>query len=316
MSTARAKKILEKTPEIKTLYGPDAQTAFSSTCVAVAYLTLAVFAPGSFWLRMTLAYVFGATATQHLFLAIHELSHNLVFKTSEKNKLFSIVLNLPLVFPFAIVFRRYHQLHHSFQGEALDFDLPSELEIGLFRGVLGKFVWLSFQLVFYALRPCCIYPIAPCRYAVLNTVLQLCFNALFVHSFGVEPLKFMLASLFFAGGLHPCAGHFLSEHVQFERTTQDTFSYYGGLNRLTLNVGFHNEHHDFPRVSGRRLPLVRALASDSYDELLTRDSWSRTLVRFVLDQNVTLGTCRRRHVGPKTQRSGDAGDGRVRDARL
>lgn len=292
----RAKEILEKVPEIKRLYGPDWTSAPMALSAASMHLALALHASGmstAMWFAS--AYLVGAALAQFGFLAIHELAHNLFFSSAAANKLFSIVINLPLLFPFAIVFRTYHLLHHAHQGGDLDFDLPSELEIALFRGRLGKFVWLACQLVFYALRPCFLHPVGLCPYSALNVAVQAAFNACVICFFGFAPVKFLFASLLFAGGLHPCSGHFLSEHVQFKPGgTQDTFSYYGPLNAITWNVGFHVEHHDFTRVSWRRLPSVRKLAGESYEGLAVCESWPGALVRFVWDPRLSLGNCRAR----------------------
>jgi len=62
---------------------------------------------------------------------------------------------------------------------------------------------------------------------------------------------------------------------------QETGSYYGSLNRLALNVGYHNEHHDFPSVPWNRLPRIRALAPEVYASLASHTSWTRLLWRFL-----------------------------------
>ena len=55
------------------------------------------------------AYVVGATANQNLFLAIHEISHNLAFKAPLANRLFAVFANIPIGLPYSAAFRvGYH----------------------------------------------------------------------------------------------------------------------------------------------------------------------------------------------------------------
>ena len=52
-----------------------------------------------------LAYLIGATANQNLFLAIHEITHNLAFKGLKSNKVLAMFANLPIGIPYCSAFK-------------------------------------------------------------------------------------------------------------------------------------------------------------------------------------------------------------------
>ena len=69
-------------------------------------------------------------------------------------------------------------------------------------------------------------------------------------------------------GLHPAAGHFISEHYMFKKGFE-TYSYYGPINKIAFNVGYHMEHHDFPSVPSSLIPGTDQLVIIHYSFFYT-----------------------------------------------
>lgn len=175
---------------------------------------------------------------------------------------------------------------HSYQGdEVIDTDIPTLLEARLFDTTFGKFMWVCLQPFFYIFRPLVINPKPPTRLEIINTIIQLAFNAAVVYFIGWKAMAYLLIGSILAMGLHPVAGHFISEHYMFAKGFE-TYSYYGPLNWITFNVGYHNEHHDFPAVPGSRLPEVKRIAKEFYETMPQHTSWTRVLYDFVMDPAV------------------------------
>lgn len=45
------------------------------------------------------------------------------------------------------------------------------------------------------------------------------------------------------------------------------FSYYGSLNKIIFNAGYHVEHHDFLSIPGGKQPMIRKIATEFYEHL-------------------------------------------------
>lgn len=286
-----------------------------------------------FWTLFILAYFIGGVANHALMLAIHEISHNMAYGVGRPlaNKLLGIFANLPIGVPLSISFRRYHLDHHRYQGdEILDTDLPTYLEAALFTSPLRKTVWCILQPFFYFIRPVIISPKPIIQLEIVNAVVQIIFDALVVRFIGWHVLIYSIGGTILALGLHPTAGHFISEHtLMFESEPRhttgvngdgpgiagevtniesrvnskqadlketvredgsflipETCSYYGPLNYLTFNVGYHVEHHDFPSIPGSRLHKLQEIAPEFYKNLNYHTSWIHVIWRYITDSKI------------------------------
>lgn len=179
--------------------------------------------------------------------------------------------------------------HHKYQGvDGVDTDMPTKLEAYLFSSTPGKVLFSFFQILFYALRPVIVNPMPITGYHLLNIFHIFFVDALLYYFAGAGSVVYLIASTFLAGcGLHPCAAHFIAEHYVFTGDAE-TYSYYGILNLVCFNVGYHNEHHDFPNIPGSRLPLLRKMAAEYYDNLPYHESWPLVTWKFITDSRVSL----------------------------
>lgn len=285
----RRKDILKSHPEVTKLFGVNPNLKFVTVGLVLAQLAIAFFIHNlPWWGFLLVTFAVGATIAQALFLAIHEITHDLAFKTKAYNNWLAFFANLPIVFPFAMSFKTYHAIHHWDQGkDGEDMDIPSRFETKIFRGFVGKVLWFFNQIVFYAVRPVLGKPIKPDKWQVYNIIFQVAAMAVILPIIGWQGTIYLLLSLIFAGGLHPTSGHFISEHYVFQEG-QETYSYYGPLNAITFNVGYHNEHHDFPTIPGSRLPHLKKMAPEYYDNLHSYNSWTGVIKDFLFTKKITL----------------------------
>ena len=288
----RTKKILKQFPQLRKLIGKNPNTIFAIIGLVSFQIILAWFLRDqSWWLIFGAAYLLGAFADHGLFVMIHECTHQLLFKNRNANRWASMVANLPQIFPSAISFEKYHIKHHSFQGvHELDADLPNKWEAKLINNsFFGKAIWLLFYPVFQVFRLSRLREIHPFDGWILtNVLLQVAFTTAIWFFMGWPAVAFLLLSFFFSVGLHPLGARWIQEHYLTHDEQQETFSYYGVLNIVAFNVGYHNEHHDFPSIPWNKLPKIRKTAPGYYDNLKYHMSWTKLFFRFLFDKEISL----------------------------
>ncbi len=253
----RTKALLHAHPEARTLIGRNPWSALLILGV-VGFQTFLAFILGHqpWWLILLAAYAAGAFAGHSLFVLIHECAHNLIFRSRTGNILAGIAADLPNVVPSSVSFRSYHLKHHAFQGDYnLDADLASRWEARLIGSAFaGKTLWLLLFPVFQALRPPRLKEIRFANgWTFVNWAAVFGFDAAVILLAGPGAFFYLVFSFMFSIGLHPLGARWIQEHY-LTAPPQETYSYYGPLNVVALNVGFHNEHHDLPSVPWNRLP--------------------------------------------------------------
>ena len=288
---ARTKALLQAHPEVRTLIGRNPYSFLLIVAVVLVQTTIAwALRNQPWWIILAVAWLVGAFANHALFVLIHECAHNLVFKKRTWNLWASVLATLPNTFPSSIGFRKYHLKHHAFQGVYdLDADIANEWEARLIgQSPVRKLFWMLFFPFFQGLRPPRLREVKFYdRWTWIEAVATFGFDALILYFWGPWALLYLFASLFFSIGLHPLGARWIQEHF-IVKPPQETYSYYGPLNHIALNVGYHNEHHDIPSIPWNRLPRVRELAPEFYNSLYYHTSWMRLWMQFIFDPDLNL----------------------------
>ena len=286
---SRRREILAKHPEIRDLYGSYPLSALYITLIVLGQLLVSYFVKDLAWFYILgVAYCIGAFANHSLYVMIHDCCHNVVFKRSTPNKLMGLVCDIALVSPSAMGFRKYHLIHHKHLGEySYDPDITSYTESKLIgNSAFMKTLWLSLFSISQSLRPLKVqYYKALDFWTILNIFTQIIVN-LSIYSFiGPKALLYLALSTLFALGLHPLGGRWIQEHYlpSEDHGNQETYSYYGPLNKLTFNMGYHNEHHDFMHVAWINQPKIKELAPEFYNSLISYNSWTKVLLNFIFN---------------------------------
>lgn len=290
----RTRAILKAHPEVKKLFGRNPWTAAIMLGILVLQTGIA-YGMGKlgvqyWWLSLIAAYAIGAFANHTLYVIIHEATHNLVFTSKTWNRWVAILADLPNTFPGSMGFNVYHLKHHAHQGDYdYDADLASRWEAKLIgNSTLGKAIWLLFFPVFQITRPPRLKAIKMwSKWSWFNLIAAVTYDVLIIWLCGWNGMIYLWASFFFSIGLHLVGARWIQEHYT-TTPEQETASYYGPLNFIALNVGYHNEHHDFPSIPWNNLPKLKALAPEFYDNLQSHTSWTKLLFKFLFDRNYSL----------------------------
>jgi sphingolipid delta-4 desaturase len=292
----RARDILTAHPDVRGLFGPNPWSAAWLASLVLLQLALQIALAGCpIWIQLLIAYVFGAFVIHALWTLVHECSHDLVFHNKLLNRWAAIFANLPILLPSTVSYAIYHHKHHAkFSYYRHDTDVPSAWERWLLHGgVFRRLLWAALlPLLFQGVRRTRILasgrPRSWERFLIPNAVVQWAFVAAWLAAsywfLGQFAIWYLLGSAYFSNALHPLVGRWIQEHYVV-REGQETNDYYGALNAVAFNIGYHNEHHDFPAVSWNRLPALRRIAAEAYEPLFAYKSWTALFFQFVFDHN-------------------------------
>jgi sphingolipid delta-4 desaturase len=286
----RRRVILEKHPEMQKLFQREPYTSMLFVILIHIIQTYICYIldkhQWSWFTIISFALVIGAIFNHMLFVLIHDITHFNCFKVTKYNQFAAIFSNLPQIIPSAIAFGRYHRDHHFYLGDPLlDPDIPTVIEIYFFKTPLRRICFIMLLPFFYALRPYMKKPKSISGMEVLNILCCFLYGYLIYYLFTIKGLIYLTISTYFGLSVHPVSAHVIAEHYEFFKS-QDTYSYYGWINYINFNMGYHVEHHDFPSIPWYNLPKVRKIAPEYYDNLPQIYSYVTVIFKYIFDGSI------------------------------
>jgi sphingolipid delta-4 desaturase len=284
----RSREMLKKYPEIRNLMGYDRTSSLFITAITAAQLLIAwvlVSQNAPWWAILLTAYCVGAFLNHALFTFVHEAAHDNLFKKKVWNRVWGIISNVAQGFPSASGFKTFHLIHHSNMGE---YDHDADLAFHWEAKIVGnswwrKSLWFLFFFLIEIIRPAKMKKGKTFdTWVGINIVAIIATNILIYSFLGPLALVYLIASTLFSVGLHPVGARWIQEHYTYKEG-QETYSYYGPLNRIQFNIGYHNEHHDFYKVPWRNLRKLKAIAPEYYDNLYYHKSWTGLILDFIFN---------------------------------
>ena len=234
----------------------------------------------------------GAPLTQGLYVLSLEYSGNLCFGQEVLDRVGGIVGNLITGVPYAELVRYVDAEHRAFCHSKVYIDphKPSETEIKVVQGAGMKIGYMCLYPIVYTYRLLFRHCISFTFFLLGNVLGQIGFNILIWYWYGFICLFYLWLSTYIGMcPLHPCASHLLLQHNRFDKRLERvrTYSYYGVVNIVTLNIGYHRERHAENRVPWTYLPLVKCLMGEQ-DRKVYYTSTIQAIHDFIFDSDIRL----------------------------
>ncbi len=289
----RSREMLKKYPEIRELMGYDPTSALYITFITAAQLSIAYFLSirsAPWWGILLAAYLVGAFFNHALFTFVHEAAHDNIFKKKVTNRIWGIISNIAQCFPSASGFKTFHLIHNSYMGE---YDHDADLAFHWEAKLVGnswwrKSIWFLFFFLIEIIRPARMKKGKTFDgWVMINIAVIIATNAIIYFTLGPIAIVYLVLSTLFSTGLHPVGARWIQEHYTYKEG-QETYSYYGPLNLIQFNIGYHNEHHDFYKVPWSNLRKLKAMAPEYYDNLYSHSSWTGLILDFIFNSKRDL----------------------------